>query len=531
MGASAKDIIIMELKDTIADLRGFNKTLQKALDASTAQVNQLTAQIVLLNEKVDYLTGKLFGTSREKAGVEGQLNLFDETPPDEGSADSLPLINVAPHSRKPKTTLEEKIKGLPVEQIEFGLCGDDGECPYCKTPMEIIGRKVVRREVELIPAKIKVLEYVSIHYGCPECKDAGEPYLVKTPVPSALMKHSAASPSTVAWVMYQKYHNGMPLYRQQNDWKHVGFELSRSTMANWVIYCAEHYLKPLYDYCQRLLNCREFVMADETRLQVLKEPDRKPETDSFMWAFRSGEDSLPTIIIFKYSQTRAGSTAQNVLDGFRGYLMTDAFSGYNKVKDVRHCTCYAHLRRYFFESIPKGMEDDLTHPAVQGVNYIDQLFHYEKIFKEQGLNHEQRYEKRLLKEKPVIDAFNAWLTKQTPVVGSKFDKAVRYTQNRRDSLETYLEDGRCSLSNNLTEQLMKAFVTGRKGWLFSDSVDGAKASAIAYSIVEMAKASGIHVFEYIKYLLSCRPHAKMSDSELDGLLPWHPDIIEKCRLK
>jgi hypothetical protein len=323
----------------------------------------------------------------------------------------------------------------------------------------------------------------------------------------------------------------MPLYRQQNDWKHTGFELSRATMANWVIYCSEHYLKPIYDYCQRLLVLRKFAMADETRLQVLNEPGRKAQAQSFMWAFRSGEDGLPAIIIFKYSETRAGSTARDILDGFTGYLMTDAFSGYNKVKDVMHCTCFAHLRRYFFESIPKGMESDLTHPAVQAVNYIDQLFHYERIFKEQGLTHEQVHEKRLKKEKPVLDAFNTWLDKQEPVPGSKLDKAVIYARNRRGGVETYLEDGRCSLSNALTELLMKSFATGRKGWLFSDSVAGAEASAITYSMVEMAKASGLHVFEYIKYVLSCRPHAGMADSELDKLLPWDPDVIEKCRLK
>jgi hypothetical protein len=331
--------------------------------------------------------------------------------------------------------------------------------------------------------------------------------------------------------MYQKYHNGMPLHRQQNDWKHTGFELSRATMANWIIYCSEHYLKPIYDYCQKLLIDRKFAMADETRIQVLKEPGRKAETDSFMWAFRSGEDGLPPIIIFKYSETRAGSNAREVLDGFHGYLMTDAFSGYNKVKDVKHCICFAHLRRYYYDAIPKGMENDLNHPAVQGMSYIDKLFHYERIFKEQNLSPEQVYEKRLKKGKPVLDAFNAWVDKQSPIVGSKLDKAIKYTINRRNSMETYLEDGRCSFSNALTELLMKAFATGRKGWLFSDSVKGAKASAISYSIVEMAKASNLHVFEYIKYLLSCRPHAGMADSELDELLPWPPEVTAKCRVK
>jgi transposase len=247
--ASQKDIIITELKDTIADLRGFNKTLQKALDASTNQVEALTSQIAILTEKVEYLTRKLFGTSSEKLPTPGQLNLFDgmEEPGPTDGPETLVPVAVKPHTRKPKTTFDEKIKGLPVEQIEFSLSGEDAGCGYCTTPMEVIGREVVRREIELIPAKVKVLEYVSLHYGCPTCKEAGQPCIVHAPVPAGLMKHSPASPSTVSWVMYQKYHNGMPLYRQENDWKHTGFELGRGTMANWVIYCSEHYLKPIYD--------------------------------------------------------------------------------------------------------------------------------------------------------------------------------------------------------------------------------------------------------------------------------------------
>ncbi|MDR2712971.1 MAG: IS66 family transposase [Clostridiales bacterium] len=531
MPVSSRDIIITELKDTVADLRGIILTLQTALSESVAQGKLLSDQNALLTEKIEYLTNKLFGTKSEKAQVDGQLNLFEkEAVPLENNIDSLPPIIIAAHTRKPKTTLEEKIKGLPVEEVICHLKEGECNCPYCNAMMEVIGRKVVRREVELIPQKVKVIEYVSLSYGCPDCKEDGASCIVNAPVPAGLMKHSAASPSTVAWVMYQKYHNGMPLYRQQNDWKHTGFELSRATMANWVIYCAERYLKPIYDYCHRLLVLRKFLMADETRCQILNEPGRKPQTDSYMWAFRSGEDGLPSIILFMYSETRAGINAQKFLEGFHGYLMTDAFSGYNKVPDVKHCPCFAHIRRYFFEAIPKGMENDLTHPAVQGLNYINKLFEYERIFKEQQLSTKQVYENRLKKEKPVLDAFNAWLDKQNPIPGSRFEKAVNYAINRRGTMETYLEDGRCSFSNALTELLMKSFATGRKGWLFSDSVDGANASAITYSLVEMAKASGIHVFEYIKYLLESRPHKDMTDSELEALLPWHPEVVAKCKL-
>ena len=193
------------------------------------------------------------------------------------------------------------------------------------------------------------------------------------------MKHSPASPSSVAYVIYQKYANAMPLYRQEQDWKtQFGVELSRGTMANWIIYCAEHYLKPLYEYFHRELLKRKFLMADETRVQVLKEPGREAQTDSFMWLFRTGEDEGPPIILYGYRQTRAKYNAEDFLKGFEGYLETDGYQGYDNLPGIKRCCCWAHVRRYFFDAIPKGKEGDFSHPAVQGVEYCDKLFFYER---------------------------------------------------------------------------------------------------------------------------------------------------------
>lgn len=143
------------------------------------------------------------------------------------------------------------------------------------------------------------------------------------------------------------------MYRQEKDWLQYGFALNRTTMANWVISCADTYLKVLYDYCHRLLIGREFAMADETPVQVLKEEGRDATAKSYMWLFRSGEDGMPPIILYHYAPTRSGDTTREFLKGFRGYLMADGYTGYNKVKDIKRC-CFAHMRRYFFDAIPKG---------------------------------------------------------------------------------------------------------------------------------------------------------------------------------
>ena len=106
------------------------------------------------------------------------------------------------------------------------------------------------------------------------------------------------------------------------------------------------------------------------------------------------------------------------------------------------------------------------------------------------------------KKKPVVvRLFVRGLIKQNPTRGSRMDKAVTYIQNRRSYLSTYLEDGRCSFSNNLSENAIRPFTVGRKNWLFCDTPNGAQASAVVYTMVEMAKANGVNVYHYLTYLL------------------------------
>lgn len=198
--------------------------------------------------------------------------------------------------------------------------------------------------------------------------------VVKSRVPGGLVGKGPASASTVAWTMYQKYGNGLPLYRQEKDWKQYGARISRTTLANWIIYCSQHYFQPMYDYFHRELLRRSFAMADETRVQVLKEEGRRAQSQSFMWLFRSGEDSLPAIVLYGYSPTRSGSHAKEFLEGYRGYLETDGYQGYNGLPDIKRCSCWAHIRRYFIDAVPKGKQYDYSQPAVQGVQYCNRLF-------------------------------------------------------------------------------------------------------------------------------------------------------------
>lgn len=531
MGDSSKDTLVIELKDTIRELNSTIAALNASVTVLTRQHEEDQEKNRVLQEQIEYLTKKLFGTSSEKTKeMPGQLNFFDEAEQEQDPAAREELTVVSGHVRKAKATNAEKFKGIPVKEILVELPEGSRVCPECGSVLEVIGKEHVRDEIEYIPAQVRVLSYYRNAYGCPSCrKDSEDSVILKPELPEPLIPHSFASPSSVAWTMYQKYANGMPLYRQEKDWEQAGIALSRATMANWIIRCSEDYFRPMYDYLHRELVKRKFLMADETRVQVLKEPGREPETDSFMWLFRTGEDGLPAIILYGYTETRAGFNAKAFLNGFEGYLETDGYQGYNGLPNVRRCSCFAHVRRYFVDAVPKGRGLDLTVPAVQGLQYINKLFEHERISKAQNHTPEQRKEYRLQKEKPVLEAFFAWLDAQKASGNDRFCKAVNYAQGRRPYLTTYLEDGRCSFTNNLSENAIRPFTVGRKNWLFSDTPKGAEASARIYTMVEMAKAHDLNIFKYLNYLLVNRPSGSMTDEELSKFVPWDEHIRKICR--
>ena len=529
MADSSKDIQLRELKDMVAELKNLIKTLQKTVDAANEREKSLTQERDNLKEELRLLRQKLFGTSSEKKpSPPKEQNLFNEAEKeqDPATAEAEEMAASLPEKRtkkrKARAADAERYKGIPVTKEYLNL--EDRKCPVCGADLVSIGEEFVRRELVFIPAQLRVVEYYSTNYGCPECKRKDFPTIKKGKDGKAHMLHGMASAGTVAWVMYQKFCNSLPYYRQEKDWEQYGASITRATMANWVIRNSEAFFHPMYKYFHRELLERGFVMADETPLQVLNEAGRRAQTKSYMWLFRSGEDDGPPIILYKYSETRSGNTAAEFLDGFHGYLMCDGYSGYNKIPDIKRTACWAHIRRYLTDAVPQGKKLDYNQPAVQGILYIDKLFRLEEDIKAKHTTFDAVRKTRLKKEKPVVEGFLSWLEKQEPVRGSRIDKAVTYIRNRVPYLMTYLEDGRCSFSNNLSENAIRPFTVGRKNWLFCDSLDGAQASADVYTMVEMAKANGVNVYHYLTYLLEKCPNDSMSDEEFEQLAPWNEEV-------
>ena len=252
---------------------------------------------------------------------------------------------------------------------------------------------------------------------------------------------------------------------------------------------------------------------------------------------RSREEQMKLIMecrtsgLSDYTPTRAGVNAESFLKGIEPgfYLMVDGYQGYNALKDMKRCCCWAHIRRYLMEAISKGKEKDFSDPAVQGVLYCNKLFEYERSYKEKGLSHKQIKNRRLKDQKPIIEGLLAWVKKVNPGSNSRLKKAITYILNREDVLMNYLLDGRCSLSNNLSENSIHPVTLARKNRLFSDTPDGAHANTVYLSIIAMAKAYDLNIYEYLKFLLEHRPNSDMSDDELDQLAPWNTSIQELCK--
>ena len=510
---NAKDAYIEHLENTIKNLQ--------------SQVNNLTEMVMLLRKEK-------FGPSSEKTPkqVEGQLSLFNEVEVEADASVPEPISKeVKGYARKnPKTKREEIIKDLPVREILCETAKEEQYCDHCNSPLRPIGKEVVREELEYIPAKLQIVRYVRMSYECPRCKHTEYPFIKKAQTPTSLMNHSLASPSSVANVMYQKYVNSVPLYRQEKEWERMGLSLSRATMANWIIRCSQDYLMPVVEHLQKKLLERNIVHCDETPVQVLKEEGKKPQTKSYMWLYRTGDDGKPPVILYDYQPSRNGDHAVVFLKDFKGFVHSDGYSGYNKLTGITRCGCWAHLRRKFIEAIPKktGTNEPLTNAEI-GRDYCNQLFEIERDLKH--LSPEDRRLKRLELEKPILEAFWCWLENLNVLNGSALGKAVTYAKNQRKYMENYLLDGRCSISNNAAENAIRPFTVGRKNWLFADTPKGASASAAVYSIIETAKANGLNVYTYLEYLLLYMPDTDWCNypEELDMLMPWSEDVQAECK--
>ena len=517
------------------------ETLQKQetrIQLLEEQKKELEFLNAMLSDRLTLAQKKRFGASSEKY-AEGytQMNLFNEAEQEadpNASEPDLEEVHPSPYRRKKRRgKKEEDLSSFETtEVIEYKLTGTDGYCPDCNTKYKVVTKETVKR-LKFIPARFEVVEEVTFVYSCPKCG------AMKRPEKTApLLKGSVATPSLVAGIMNAKYVNGMPLARQEREFARYDLDLSTKTIANWIIQCADRYLQPLYDLMKEELLRSKYLHGDETRIQVIDEPDQKGSTQNWMWVYLTDESSgSPQMVLFQYERTRAGYHPKEFLGNlFEGYFTCDGYQAYHSLPDGITVTgCMAHARRRFDEALTV-LKKDFTKEqlkettAYQAMARIGILYKIEEMIRDKSP--EERYEERQKQAKPLLEAFFEWLHTLEDSVdrSSLIGEAVLYTLNQEVYLKRYLEDGHLSIDNLAAERSLKNFATGRRNWLFAKSIHGAQASATVYSITETAMLNGLKPYHYLTYVLE-----KMKDlgpfpekEAILELLPWSTSLPADC---
>jgi transposase len=493
----------------------------------------------LLTEKLTLAQRKRFGASSEKNtdGFE-QLNLFNEAESTASMAEPEPEYEeVHPSSYKRKKAQGKKENDLSaflVDRIEYTLSQEERICEECGKEMKVV-TKEIHRYLKFVPAQFVTVEEVVFVYSCSRCNT-----MKRASKAPSLLKGSIATPSLVAAVMNAKYVNGIPLDRQEKEFRRFDLFLSTKTMANWMIRCSEDYLYPLYDRMKAKLLAGSYTHCDETRCQVLDEPDQKAETQNWMWVYITDELSgSPLMVIFQYERTRGGYHPKNFLKGYLGYLTTDGYQPYHSLPDNIIVTgCFAHARRRFDECLTI-LKKDLKNGewknsiAYDALERIGELYKIEEDIREKSC--EERLKVRQEQSKPRLDAYFEWLhSMDTEDLDhkSKIGDAILYSLRQEKYLRVFVEDGHINIDNNACERSLKSFAIGRRAWLFCKSIHGAEASAVIYSIVETAKLNNLRPYFYLTYVLDImRQHQNDTSYEfIDDLLPWSPKLPKECRL-
>jgi len=501
----------------------------KTVAKTTENISVLKDRIAELEALVKYYEAQLrlnrhreFGASSEKSEYD-QINLFNEA---EVSTDTTvpepELAEVERHYRKKARLVNSVLpEHLPIEVVEHGLPAEEQICLECDGALHVMGR-TKRRELKIIPAKAVVVEHVCKVYACRGCeRDELAVPIRKAPMDEPVIKGSFASPEAIAHIMTQKFVMGSPLYRQEQDWKRNGILLSRQTMSNWLMKATEDWLEPIYDALYERLCQQNILHADETTLQVLREPGKTAQSKSYMWLYRTSGDTEHPIVLYEYQPDRRAKRPLEFLKKFKGYLHTDGYDAYHKLPEqITVVGCWAHARRKFDEALKALPECDREGSnSLRGKRYCDKLFEYERVFTE--LTPDERFAKRQEVSRPVMEEFFAWADALNAIPRTGLGKAVHYALSQQKYLERYLLDGRLEMSNNRAERSIKPFVIDRKNFLFANTPRGAKASAIMFSLIETAKENGCNPFAYLTYIFKHAPNWDIQNDAgaLERLLP------------
>lgn len=512
--------------------------LERSIQAQAAEIAALKAEndklalvIVALEEQLrlerarryaprsEKMKDRIFNEAEQAAAEEAALDDDDAEPsavPDTGM----------PEGEKPEPRKRGR-KPLPADlprlRIEHDLPEDQKSCPCCSHALHRMGENVT--EQLHIEVKATVLQNVRFKYACRNCERTGiNTPVVTAPMPAQPLPGSVATASTLALVLASKYVDGMPLYRVSQSLERANVSISRGTLGNWVINSSDLHLERVYDGLKDKLRSQDVVHGDETWVQVLKEQGRHAQTKSYVWGYRSAAGCQEPIVLFEYQPGRGQQYPQTFLAGYSGLLMTDGYDAWRTLVGATHLGCMAHARRKFTDAIKARKKPG--GPSVEALKFFEALYEVERLAGQTLPSGETREHVtgRLRQEHsvPVLAAFRKWLDEQAGQVlpESLTGKAIAYTQNQWEYLIRYADDGRAPIDNNLLERDIRVFVTGRKNWLFSDTVAGAKASAVIYSLVLTCRACGVDPHDWLAHVLTQLPQ-RGPEADIEDLFPFN----------
>jgi len=518
---------LKDLDEQFLLLQYEKQELVESVKAREKDVEIRDSIIVHLKQQLALKNRKIFGASSEKMLPEQEMMIFNEAEQDAKPNLPEPTVETITYQRRGKTKGQREIdlSTLPTEEVAYRLTEEERVCPDCAGHLHEMGVDI-HQEIQIVPAQVKVVKHIRYKYACRHCdhNEIQSPVL-QAPMPKRAFPNSLASASAVAHIITQKFVESSPLYRQEAALKRMGVWLSRQTMANWVLKAAG-LLSPLYIRMRDELLKGDILHADETTLQVLKEPGRAAQTKSYMWLYRSGRYG-PPIVIFEYQKTHAREHPLRFLAPFHGYLHSDAYIAYDGIPNVTPVGCWAHARRTFDEA-KTAAGKHVGAATLVGLDFCNRIFDIEDDLHD--LTPDERKAARLARSKPLLDEFKLWLDEHALTVLPKFPlgKAIGYCLGQWNKLNNFLSDGRLEIDNNRAERSIKPLVIGRKNWLFANTTAGAQSSAVLYSIIETAKENELNPFTYLVYLFEQLPNIDVTNADsIDRLSPWSPDIQDK----
>ena len=511
---SEKELLEMPKEDLVEMIMGMQSSF-----------NEMKRTIDLLSETVSVMNQRAFGRKSEAVSplqLELELGLNEAEALADPEEKEPTLEEAAPRKKRPvgkrKADLEKitEHKTIPVEIPEEELDSRFGKGNWKRLPSQIITK------LEHIPASFVAVTYEIGVYAANDNQT-----IIRAAKPDELWQNSIATASLVAAIMFSKYINAVPLYRQEKAYADNNVNISRATMANWMIAAAEKYLKYYYEVMHKKLIEQKYLHADETKVEVSKD-GRETGAQSFMWVYRTQKkEGVPQIVLYDYQKTRSSEHPENFLKGFKGTLSTDGYDVYHKLErtdpvSFKVCGCWVHAKRKYSELVKADGKKSKGTLADKGIKMISKIFYENK--KLDDLTAKERLEGRQNKIKPMVDEYFAWVKKNQRYVdpSSQTGKAFTYSVNQEQFLRVFLEDPELSMDNNIAEQAIRPFTIGRKNWVMIDTIKGAEASAVLYSLAETSRANGLRSYEYFRYLLTELPkYIHDFDTEIpESLFPW-----------